>query len=97
MIPASVLSIDATKSKIFSICEIRPYLFIAGYGALSHQKIKDLGITHAIDVTNNSNNQRFIGVKYFDVKIDDNEKADIKKHFIEASAFIQKAKESVSE
>uniref|UniRef100_A0AC34FV97 Protein-tyrosine-phosphatase n=1 Tax=Panagrolaimus sp. ES5 TaxID=591445 RepID=A0AC34FV97_9BILA len=85
---------DASKSKLFSICEIRPYLFIAGYGALSHKKIKELGITHAVDATNISRTQRTLDVEYLDVKIDDDERADIKKYFVEAASFIRKAKDS---
>uniref|UniRef100_A0A914XUF9 Dual specificity phosphatase catalytic domain-containing protein n=1 Tax=Panagrolaimus superbus TaxID=310955 RepID=A0A914XUF9_9BILA len=87
--------IESSKSKIFSICKIRPYLYIAGCGDLSHRKIKELGITHAVDATNISKTQRTPDVEYFEVKIDDDERADIKKYFIEAAAFIQKAKDSV--
>lgn len=89
------LAVDTSKSKLFSICEIRPYLYIAGYGALSHKKIKDLGITHAVDATNISKTQRTPDVEYFEVKIDDSEISDIKKYFVDAAAFIQKAKDSV--
>lgn len=39
-------------SKLFSICEVRPHLYIAGYGAISEQKFRELGIKYAIDCTN---------------------------------------------
>ena len=90
------LAADTTKSKLFSICEIRPYFYIAGYGALSHKKLKELGITHAVDATNINKTQRSPGVEYFEIKVDDSEQANIKKYFDDAAAFIQKAKDSVS-
>uniref|UniRef100_A0AC35FU33 Uncharacterized protein n=1 Tax=Panagrolaimus sp. PS1159 TaxID=55785 RepID=A0AC35FU33_9BILA len=94
MIPKTEKEADFVKSKLFSICEIRPYLFIAGYGALTHQKVKELGITHAVDATNILKTQRTPDVEYFEVKIDDNEGSDIKKYFNESASFIRKAKES---
>uniref|UniRef100_A0A914PBD8 Protein-serine/threonine phosphatase n=1 Tax=Panagrolaimus davidi TaxID=227884 RepID=A0A914PBD8_9BILA len=95
MIPKTEKEADFVKSKLFSICEIRPYLFIAGYGALTHQKVKELGITHAVDATNISKTQRTPDVEYLEVKIDDNEGSDIKKYFNESASFIRKAKESL--
>lgn len=56
-----------TTSRLFAVCELRPYLFISGYCPvifskvcslilmkfqLSEQKLHQLGITHAIDSTN---------------------------------------------
>ncbi|KAE9551531.1 hypothetical protein FO519_005261, partial [Halicephalobus sp. NKZ332] len=67
-----------SKTKLFSICEIRPYLFIAGYGAISAKKVKELGITHAVDATNIINSQRVQDVEYTEVKVDDNEMTNLK-------------------
>uniref|UniRef100_A0A7E4UXH6 Dual specificity protein phosphatase 14 n=1 Tax=Panagrellus redivivus TaxID=6233 RepID=A0A7E4UXH6_PANRE len=79
-------------SKLFSICEIRPYLYIAGYGALSHKKLKELGITHAVNATNILKTLQTPGIEYLDVKLDDDEAANIQLHFEEVAEFVQTAK-----
>uniref|UniRef100_A0A914Q096 Protein-tyrosine-phosphatase n=1 Tax=Panagrolaimus davidi TaxID=227884 RepID=A0A914Q096_9BILA len=91
---AKGLTSDTSKSKFYSICEIRPYLFIAGCMDVSHKKIRELRITHIVDAANISETQRTPNVQYLEVNINDDEREDIKKHFIEAAAFIKKAKES---
>ena len=85
-----------SKTKLFSICQIRSHLFIAGYGAISPQKVRELGITHAVDATNIMKAQRVENVEYMEVKVDDNEMANLQPHFEEVANFIEKAKNSVS-
>uniref|UniRef100_A0A914QFQ2 Protein-tyrosine-phosphatase n=1 Tax=Panagrolaimus davidi TaxID=227884 RepID=A0A914QFQ2_9BILA len=91
---AKGLASDTSKSKLYSICQIRPYLYIAGCMDVSHKNIRELKITHIVDATNIPEVQRTPNVQYLEVKIDDDGREDIKKHFIEAAAFIKKAKES---
>ena len=85
-----------SKAKLFSICEIRPYLFIAGYIAVSPQKVRELGITHAVDASNIMEPERVESVEYLEIKVDDNEMANLQPHFEDVTQFIQKAKNSVS-
>jgi hypothetical protein len=96
--------------KLLSICELRPYLHICGsfkhlinwfncclgYGALSEQKLKELGIKYAIDATNLPKPLVYKDIEYFYVRVDDSEVYPIRKFFESAAGFIKKAKDSVS-
>uniref|UniRef100_A0AC34FQ69 Dual specificity phosphatase catalytic domain-containing protein n=1 Tax=Panagrolaimus sp. ES5 TaxID=591445 RepID=A0AC34FQ69_9BILA len=81
--------------KFFQSSEIRPNLHITGYGRLSDEKIKKLGYTHAVDVTNVYKIHSKNGIKYFNVNVDDNATTDITKYFNEAANFIQDAVDGV--
>lgn len=82
--------------KLFSVSEIRPHLFLAGYGALNTPKFHELGITHAVDATNLPKPKRIEGIEYLDVKVDDAEFYPIKKYFQQTSDFIKQAKDKVT-
>ncbi|KAI6209246.1 hypothetical protein M3Y96_00201200 [Aphelenchoides besseyi] len=82
--------------KLFSVCELRPYLFIAGYGALSERKFRELGITHAVDCTNLPKPLRIAQTEYMDVKGDDSEMFEINKYFVQTADFIKHAKEKIT-
>ncbi|CAD5230073.1 unnamed protein product [Bursaphelenchus okinawaensis] len=77
---------------LFSICEIRPHLFIAGYGAITEKKLKDHGITHVVDCTNIPKSKCYEGIEYFDVPVDDSEMGRLNKYFESSAEFIEQAK-----
>lgn len=81
--------------KFFQSSEIRPHLHITGYGRLSDEKIKNLGYTHAVDVTNVYKIHSKKGVKYFNVNIDDSVTTEISEYFNDAAYFIQDAVDGV--
>lgn len=77
------------------ISEIRPYLFISGYGSLSAKKLKELGVTHVVDATNIPN-RHGKDVEHLEVSVSDNEREDISKHFQSVADFIRSAKDKAS-
>ena len=79
-----------------SISQIRPYLYLSGYLSLTEQKLKQLGITHAVDATNMPKSMRVNGIEYFTIEVDDSEKSDLRQYFEQASDFIKSGKESVT-
>jgi len=83
-----------SKTNFSSISEIRPYLFISGYIPINPETIRDLGITHAVDVANLIKPERVESVEYMEIKVDDNELANLQSHFEDVAQFIQKAKNS---
>uniref|UniRef100_A0A915CPX2 Protein-tyrosine-phosphatase n=1 Tax=Ditylenchus dipsaci TaxID=166011 RepID=A0A915CPX2_9BILA len=79
---------DKGTSKLFSVCEIRPYLYISGYCALTEHKLHQLQITHAVDATNIPKTLRSI------LPVDDSELGDLRKFFNPTVDLVRKAKES---
>lgn len=85
------------SSKLFSICEIRPYLYISGYSTLTYAKLKQYGITHAVDATNipkaiNAGED----IEFMFVTVEDRETARLDKHFEEVGEFARQAKNKVN-
>ncbi|KAF7638820.1 hypothetical protein Mgra_00001628 [Meloidogyne graminicola] len=80
-------------STLFSICEVLPHLFIAGYASLEESKLHQLGITHCVDATNIPNVKRFQGIEYFFVPIDDSLMVDATKYFQGVADFVRSAKQ----
>lgn len=85
-----------TYAILYTINEIRPYLYISGYGAVSEQKLEELGITHIVDCTNIPSRKRIPGIEYFHVCVEDSEAANIAQYFEAATSFMKKAKDKVS-
>uniref|UniRef100_A0AC34F1M1 Protein-tyrosine-phosphatase n=1 Tax=Panagrolaimus sp. ES5 TaxID=591445 RepID=A0AC34F1M1_9BILA len=86
---------QSTHSFIHGFSEIRPFLYICGYYAITGQKIKDLQITYAIDASNILTAPRIPDVQYLYVRVDDDDISDIKKYFADTSMFIKTAKDAV--
>ncbi|CAK5071884.1 unnamed protein product [Meloidogyne enterolobii] len=80
-------------SSLFSICEVLPHLFIAGYASLEESKLHQLGITHCVDATNIPNTKRFQGIDYLYVPIDDSLNVDVTKYFQGVADFVRGAKQ----
>ncbi|KAL7069592.1 hypothetical protein ACQ4LE_011092 [Meloidogyne hapla] len=80
-------------STLFSICEVLPHLFIAGYASLEESKLHQLGITHCVDATNIPNTKRFHGIEYLFVPIDDSLMVDATKYFQGVADFVRGAKQ----
>lgn len=85
-----------TYAILYTINEIRPYLYICGYGAVNEQKLKELGITHIVDCTNIPSRRRIPGIEYFHVCVEDSEAANIAQYFEAATTFMKKAKDKVN-
>lgn len=83
------------EKKLFSVCEIRPHLYISGYCTLSEQKLRQLGITSAVDATNIPKTLRIPDINYFNVPVDDSEASDLRKFFEPVAELTQKTKNSV--
>ncbi|CAI4228507.1 unnamed protein product [Auanema sp. JU1783] len=86
------MKIENPKDKIlFSISEILPHLYLAGYGCITESKLRNFGITHAVDATNLSNKQ-IPAIEYLKVNVDDDVISKISNHFEDVCNFIDKAK-----
>lgn len=85
---------SASQKLASPISEVRPYLFISGYGSVSAKKLRELGITHVIDATNIPNTHAK-DVEYLEVPISDNEREVISKYFQPAADFIRASKDKV--
>jgi hypothetical protein len=44
--------IDSPQTLLGTISEITPYMYLSGYGCITEQKLKQIGITCVIDATN---------------------------------------------
>ncbi|MFH4975009.1 hypothetical protein AB6A40_001718 [Gnathostoma spinigerum] len=78
-------------SSLNSVTEIRPHLFLSGYGCITQKKLTSLGITHAVDATNIPNNRELVGISYLRVPIEDNVLAKAIDHFDEVAEFVNVA------
>lgn len=79
-----------------SITKIRPYLYLSSYLSITDEKkVKELGITHIVDATNNPESKRYAHIEYFLVKLEDNENSELRQYFEAAVEFIRGAKEKV--
>ncbi|KAL3989270.1 Dual specificity phosphatase catalytic domain family protein [Acanthocheilonema viteae] len=77
--------------KLCDISEVRPYLYLSGFGCITEKKLRDLGITHIIDATNLPNNPHFEGIEFLDIMIDDSLIANLIPHFESTAQFIRNA------
>ncbi|TKR80376.1 hypothetical protein L596_014458 [Steinernema carpocapsae] len=80
-------------ARLNAITEIRDFLFLSGYGCINETKMKQHGITHAVDCTNLPKNKKIEGIEYLYLPMDDNELQNIKQYFESTANFIQKAAE----
>uniref|UniRef100_A0A0R3RSS9 Dual specificity protein phosphatase 14 n=1 Tax=Elaeophora elaphi TaxID=1147741 RepID=A0A0R3RSS9_9BILA len=74
--------------KLCDISEVRPYLYLSGFGCITEKKLRELGITHIIDATNLPNNPRYEGIECLDIMVDDSLIANLTPHFGNAAQFI---------
>ncbi|KAK0403838.1 hypothetical protein QR680_017150 [Steinernema hermaphroditum] len=79
-------------ARLNAVSEIRDFLFLSGYGCISDAKLRQFGITHAVDCTN-LKNKKVEGVEYLHLPMDDNELQNIRQYFDSTADFIQKAAE----
>ncbi|OZC04941.1 dual specificity phosphatase, catalytic domain protein [Onchocerca flexuosa] len=77
--------------KLCDISEVRPYLYLSGFGCVTEKKLRSLGITHIIDATNLPNNPHYEGIEFLDILVDDSLIANLTPHFASAAQFIQDA------
>ncbi|GMR31760.1 hypothetical protein PMAYCL1PPCAC_01955 [Pristionchus mayeri] len=77
---------------LLAMTEIRPYLFLSGFGCITQNKIKQLGITHAVDCTNLKNSRRFTDLQYLEVPVDDTAICKASQYFETVANFIEEAK-----
>lgn len=73
------------------ISEIRPSLFLSGFGCITEKKIRAYNITHIVDVTNIPNNPRYEGIEYLSIPVDDSLIANLTPHFANVAQFVQNA------
>ncbi|VDN08240.1 unnamed protein product [Thelazia callipaeda] len=83
------------KSELCDISEIRPYLYLSGFGCITEKKLRNLGITCIIDATNLPNNPRYDGIEFLDIRVDDSLIADLFPYFTIAAQFVQNAQKRV--
>ncbi|GMT05161.1 hypothetical protein PENTCL1PPCAC_27335 [Pristionchus entomophagus] len=76
---------------LLAMTEIRPYLFLSGFGCITQNKIKQLGITHAVDCTNLKNSKRFTDLQYLEVPVDDTAICKASQYFETVANFIDEA------
>lgn len=81
--------------KLFSICEIRPYLYISGYSTLTAQKLRQYQITYCVDATHIPKALMVPDLKYLIVPVNDTETSRINQFFEPVAEFVQQAKNSV--
>lgn len=89
------MSTDGFERDIKTISKIRPYLFLSGTLYLSKNRLRKLGITHAVDVSSILKAYGDI-VEYLFINVRDTEFADIMQHFENVGEFIKSARESVT-
>ncbi|GMT31381.1 hypothetical protein PFISCL1PPCAC_22678, partial [Pristionchus fissidentatus] len=77
---------------LMSMTEIRPYLLLSGFGCITQGKIKQMGITHAVDCTNLKNSKRFTDMEYLEVPVEDSAICKVSQYFETVANFIEGAK-----
>ena len=77
---------------LMSFTEVKPHLYLSGFGCITEKAIHDHGITHAVDATNIPNNKRLSSLKYFNVPVADDLLSKINKYFYEVANFVDSAK-----
>uniref|UniRef100_A0A915PS49 Uncharacterized protein n=1 Tax=Setaria digitata TaxID=48799 RepID=A0A915PS49_9BILA len=77
--------------KLCDISEIRPYLYLSGFGCITEKKLRDLGITHIIDATNLPNNPHYEGIEFMEISVDDSLITNLSAHFLNVAQFIKNA------
>ncbi|CAI2357154.1 unnamed protein product [Caenorhabditis sp. 36 PRJEB53466] len=85
------MSSNINKS-ILSITQVRPHLFLAGYGCITPSLLKQYQITHAVDCTN-LKTKPIPGLEKIEVPVDDNTLSKISQYFETAIKFIEDAKQ----
>ncbi|CAD6187505.1 unnamed protein product [Caenorhabditis auriculariae] len=82
---------EQTKTVLHSFSEIRPHLYLAGYGCITAPILKKYEITHAVDATN-IRPKSFPGITRMEVAVDDSCLAKVSKFFYDVQKFIDDAK-----
>ncbi|CAB3400004.1 unnamed protein product [Caenorhabditis bovis] len=76
---------------LVSISEIRPHLFLAGYGCITASALRQHGITHVVDATN-LKSKPLDGITKMEVPIDDSPLSKISPYFEKVAEFVESAK-----
>ncbi|VDN53003.1 unnamed protein product [Dracunculus medinensis] len=79
--------------KLCDISEIRPYLFLSGFGCVTEKKLSERGINFVINATNIPRIRQIENVEYLDIPVDDNAIANISSYFEQSTEFIKNAKQ----
>ncbi|UMM41835.1 hypothetical protein L5515_017920 [Caenorhabditis briggsae] len=77
---------------LLSITEVRPHLFLAGYGCITPSLLKQYNITHAVECTN-MKTKPIPGLERLEVPVEDNTLAKIGQYFEPVVKFIEDAKQ----
>ncbi|CAL2050166.1 hypothetical protein CAEBREN_08448 [Caenorhabditis brenneri] len=77
---------------LLSITEVRPHLFLAGYGCITPSLLKQYNITHAVDCTN-LKTKAISGLERIEIPVDDSLLAKITPHFETVIKFVEDAKQ----
>ncbi|KAH7710786.1 dual specificity phosphatase [Aphelenchoides avenae] len=76
------------------ITQLRPHLYLAGFDAVSVRKLRELGITHAIDASRLNNVLRVPEIEWLEVTLNDHEGENIAQYFERTTAFIETARQT---
>ncbi|KHN74559.1 Dual specificity protein phosphatase 14 [Toxocara canis] len=79
--------------KLCDISEIRPHLFLSGFGCITEKKLNQLGITSVVDATNIPRSQRYAGIEYLETPVDDNVISNIAQYFEQVADFVKRTQE----
>ncbi|EFO82253.1 hypothetical protein CRE_00213 [Caenorhabditis remanei] len=80
------------NKSLLSITQVRPHLFLAGYGCITPSLLKQYNITHAVDCTN-LKTKPIPGLDKIEVPVDDNTLAKITQYFEPVVKFVEDAKQ----
>uniref|UniRef100_A0A1I7TJM5 Protein-tyrosine-phosphatase n=1 Tax=Caenorhabditis tropicalis TaxID=1561998 RepID=A0A1I7TJM5_9PELO len=80
------------NKSLLSITQIRPHLFLAGYGCITPSLLKQNNITHAVDCTN-LKTKPIPGLEKIEVPVDDNTLAKMTPYFEPVIKFVEDAKQ----
>ncbi|CAI5455935.1 unnamed protein product [Caenorhabditis angaria] len=79
------------NSGLKSISEIRPHLFLAGYGCITASALKQYGITNAVDATN-LNSKPISGLEKIEVPVEDTIIQKISNYFETVVQYVDEVK-----
>lgn len=82
--------------RYLDISKVRKYLYLSGYKPLTRKKLRERGITHAVDATDcNLPGIYFDDIKYLRIPVRDLDDSDIEQFFESVVKFIDDARKDV--